>query len=227
MLRMRPSSLALAGLALAAPAHASPHSEDVGSTTSDTTLEDKWAAQFYEATTTATLTGVSFWGYERVTGSTGTVTAYLWTRTSSGSWTATNLGNISVTSTTPARFSLTLATPQTLTAGQTYGIGFSSDEAVYTQGYWSGDTGDTGTTDTGDTGTTDTGDTGTTDTGTTDTADTGTPDSGDTGDTLDTTGSSRRRTDPKASGCASTGPAPTGLLAGALAAGLIARRRRR
>jgi MYXO-CTERM domain-containing protein len=47
------------------------------------------------------------------------------------------------------------------------------------------------------------------------------------GDTIDTTGSSRRRTDPKASGCASTGPAPTGLLAGALAAGFIARRRRR
>ncbi len=125
-------------LALTTLALARDHTETVGSTTSNTTLEDKWAAQFYTATTTVRLTGLSFWGYEQVSGSTGTVTAYLWTRTSSGSWTATSLGNISVTSTTPARFRSTLATPQTLTAGQTYGIGFSSSEGVWTQGYWTG-----------------------------------------------------------------------------------------
>ncbi len=125
-------------LALVLPVLAREHVETVGSTTSDTTLQDKWAAQFYTATTTVRLTEIGFWGYERVSGTTGTVTAYVWTRTAAGAWTATSLGNLSITNTTPGRTRMRLTTPFTLTAGQTYGIGFSSDESVYTQGYWSG-----------------------------------------------------------------------------------------
>ncbi len=94
------------------------------------TMNDQWAAQFYTATQDATLTRVAVSGYESMAGA-ATVDVYLWTRAAGGGYTATSLGTLSFVGASWSTYTLNLATPRSLVAGQTYGVGFVSNDVAW------------------------------------------------------------------------------------------------